>query len=220
MRLAYLTSQYPAASHTFIRREVEALRLLGWQIDTFSVRTPGTDETKGEADKAEAESTCYILRQSAGAFLGAHLGALFTSPGRYFSTFARALGHRAPGAKGLLLAFAHFAESVLLARELKQRQISASSQPFRQFSRHGGAACHPDARHRLELHDARHFGDRLSGRPDAGPEDRSCRLRGLRLLVRARARHAARRSAALGQNARHSMRPAVRPSPSSRAARG
>ena len=48
-RLAYLTSQYPAASHTFIRREIEALREQGWSIDTFSVRPPGSDETAGDA---------------------------------------------------------------------------------------------------------------------------------------------------------------------------
>ena len=123
MRLAYLTSQYPAASHTFIRREIEALRDLGWQIDTFSVRAPGAHETKAEADKAEAVRTYYILRQSALAFIGAHFGALITSPGRYLRTLGLALGHRAPGARGLLLAVAHFAESVLLARELKQRQV-------------------------------------------------------------------------------------------------
>jgi len=122
MRLAYLTSQYPAASHTFIRREVEALRSLGWHIDTFSVRTPGLDETKAGADRTEAKGTFYILRQSPAAFVGAHLGALFTNPARYFRTFALSLGHRAPGVRGLLLSFAHFAESVLLARALKRRE--------------------------------------------------------------------------------------------------
>ena len=123
MRIAYLTSQYPAASHTFIRREVEALRSLGWQIDTFSVRTPAVDETQAEADRSEAGRTFYILSQSPFAFLAAHLGALFTKPARYFRTFALALGHRAPGGRGLLLAFAHFAESVLLARELERRHV-------------------------------------------------------------------------------------------------
>ena len=123
MRLAYLTSQYPAASHTFIRREVEALRSRGRQIDTFSVRPPGADETQDQADRSEEEKTFYILRQPATSFIAAHLGALFTSPARYFRTLALALGHRAPAARGLLLSFAHFAESVLLARELKRRRV-------------------------------------------------------------------------------------------------
>ena len=121
VRLAYLTSQYPAASHTFIRREVEALREVGWTIDTFSVRSPGGGEAASEADRSEADRTLYILKQSTGAFLAAHLSELFTRPGAYLRTFGLALNHRAHGGRGLLLGIAHFAESVLLARELRKR---------------------------------------------------------------------------------------------------
>jgi glycosyltransferase involved in cell wall biosynthesis len=124
VRLAYLTSQYPAASHTFIRREVEALRELGWNIETFSIRPPGANEAASDPDKAEADGTFYILKQSPGAFLAAHLAAFFGRPCRYLTTLKLALGHRAPGARGLLLGVAHFAESVLLARELKKRRTT------------------------------------------------------------------------------------------------
>ncbi|NUT01581.1 MAG: glycosyltransferase, partial [Sphingomonas sp.] len=123
-RLAYLTSQYPAASHTFIRREVEALRKLGHSIETFSVRTPGAGEASSEADRAEKARTFYILKQSPFAFLTANLAMLFGRPVLYLKTLGLALGHRAPGAKGLLLAFAHFIESVLLASELRRRRVS------------------------------------------------------------------------------------------------
>jgi colanic acid/amylovoran biosynthesis glycosyltransferase len=37
MRIDYLISQYPATSHTFIHREVEAPRARGVEIDTFSI---------------------------------------------------------------------------------------------------------------------------------------------------------------------------------------
>jgi len=123
MRLGYITSQYPAASHTFVRREVEALREEGWNIDTFSVRPPGRDETAGQADRSEAAQTFYLLRQSPVAFIGAHLTFLLMSPLAYARTLALALRHRAPGARNLFLATAHFAESVLLAKELRQRRI-------------------------------------------------------------------------------------------------
>jgi colanic acid/amylovoran biosynthesis glycosyltransferase len=124
VRLAFLTSQYPAASHTFIRREVEALRELGWSIDTFSVRRPGADEAVSRADKAEADGTFYLLKQSVGAFLAADAATLFSRPGRYLMTLRLALDHRAPGARGLFLGLAHFAEAVLLARELKRRRTT------------------------------------------------------------------------------------------------
>jgi len=122
-KLAYLTSQYPAASHTFIRREIAALRELGWTIDTFSVRPPGPDETRSDADRSEFDRTFYILKQPVLAFVGAHLAALLRRPGKYLKTFGLALGHRQPGARGLFLACAHFAESVLLAHELERREV-------------------------------------------------------------------------------------------------
>jgi colanic acid/amylovoran biosynthesis glycosyltransferase len=124
VRLAFLTSQYPAASHTFIRREVEALRELGWRIDTFSVRRPGADEAISDADKAEADGTFYLLGQSPVSFVAAHAATLFSRPIRYLATLKLALGHRAPGARGLFLGLAHFMESVLLARELKKRRTT------------------------------------------------------------------------------------------------
>ena len=120
-RLAYLTSQYPAASHTFIRREVEALRELGWTIDTFSVRSPGNGEADNDSDRAEQARTYYILRQSPFAILGAHAASFLSNPARYLRTLGLALSHRAPGVRGLFLALAHFAESMVLARELKRR---------------------------------------------------------------------------------------------------
>lgn len=122
-KLAYLTSQYPAASHTFIRREIAALRELGWAIDTFSVRSPGPDETRSDADRSEFDRTFYILKQPALAFVGAHLAAVMSRPGKYLKTFGLALSHREPGARGLFLACAHFTESVLLARELERREV-------------------------------------------------------------------------------------------------
>ncbi len=123
-KLAYLTSLYPATSHTFIRREVTALRGEGFDIHTFSVRRPSAEELESETDRSEAERTFYILDQSAAAFLLAHALTLLRRPIAYFRTFALALRHRAPGARGLVLALAHFAESILLAKELARREIA------------------------------------------------------------------------------------------------
>ena len=56
MRLAYLTSQYPATSHTFISREVAALRKLGVSLDTFSIRPPSSAELQDEASRPRHET--------------------------------------------------------------------------------------------------------------------------------------------------------------------
>ena len=123
MSLAYLTSQYPAISHTFIRREVAALRRQGVAVATFSVRPPSADELSG-ANGEEAAGTYTLLSQPVLAFATAHFAALFGNPVRYFRTVLMALHHRPPGAKALLLAAAYFAEAILLARELRRREIS------------------------------------------------------------------------------------------------
>lgn len=124
MRLAYLTSQYPATSHTFISREVAALRELGVAVETFSIRPPTRNELEDDVLRREAERTFTVLRQPLTTFLAAQLIVLFTSPSGYFRTLARALAHRPPGLRGSGMAFVYFAEALVLARELKQRKTT------------------------------------------------------------------------------------------------
>ena len=123
-RVAYLTSQYPATSHTFISREVAAMRQLGIKLETFSIRPPSNVELQDPQLRAEASTTFTVLRGGAGHFVSANLKSFFGNPLRYLQTFGLALRHRAPGIKGLLLSAAHFAEAIVLARELKRRDIT------------------------------------------------------------------------------------------------
>ena len=61
-RIAYLTSMYPAVSHTFIRREIAALESLGYEVERFSIRDPRTAELIDEADVRERQVTRILLR--------------------------------------------------------------------------------------------------------------------------------------------------------------
>ncbi len=61
MRIAYLINQYPAISHSFIRREILALEKLGFEVIRISLR--GWDgELADEEDWVERERTRYVLR--------------------------------------------------------------------------------------------------------------------------------------------------------------
>lgn len=61
VRIAYLINQYPAISHSFIRREIFALEKLGFNITRIAIR--GWDrELVDEQDIIERERTHYILR--------------------------------------------------------------------------------------------------------------------------------------------------------------
>lgn len=117
--IAYLISQYPAPSHTFIRREVAALRAAGLTIGTYSVRRPVSGGA-GARDAEDAAATFVILAQSALAMARAHFAVLLRGPARYFGAFALALRHRAPGARALLWAVFHFIEAVVLADRLRR----------------------------------------------------------------------------------------------------
>jgi colanic acid/amylovoran biosynthesis glycosyltransferase len=124
MRIAYLTSQYPAPSHTFIRREIAGLRERGLTIKTFSIRQPPADARMTDADRGERAATKYVLPISPIAVAASQLWAFFSSPGRYFSTFALALRHRVPGVRALVFAIIYFFEAMLLARMLKAAGIT------------------------------------------------------------------------------------------------
>lgn len=123
MKIGYLVSQYPATSHTFVRREIDSLRQLGVSIETFSVRQPSPEEIVADSDRAAFDSTFYILRVGATQFALAHSQSLFAHPIRYLRLLRLALHHRPPGARGLIWALFYFAEAILLAKELRRRHI-------------------------------------------------------------------------------------------------
>ena len=64
MKIAYFTHQYPAVSHTFIRREISALEELGTSISRFALRSD--DNLVDVDDIEEHKKTQYILRAGLG----------------------------------------------------------------------------------------------------------------------------------------------------------
>ena len=108
--IAYLTSQYPALSHTFIRREIAALRGAGLTIAPFSVR-PATIDW--------GETVPAILGQSKLALAGRIAGEALTHPARTLSTLLLAQKHRETGLKGWLWSLFHFGEALALASMLR-----------------------------------------------------------------------------------------------------
>jgi colanic acid/amylovoran biosynthesis glycosyltransferase len=124
MKVGYLVSQYPAASHTFIRREVEALHRRGIDIQTFSVRRPSSVELSSSRDQAEFSNTYYLLPANLKKLLLAHVFALATRPAAYLRVLSLAVRHRVPGIRALVWGLFHFAEAIQLAQELERRQIT------------------------------------------------------------------------------------------------
>lgn len=118
--VAYLTGQYPKVSHTFIQREVAALRRQGMDIRTCSIRR--TDDKDINHDQVEELASTFIVLPKAKS--PSHLlGALARRCRRNPRGLARALrlawATRAPGAKAALWQLFYFLEAVVLARHLE-----------------------------------------------------------------------------------------------------
>ena len=122
-KLAFVTSQYPAPSHTFVRREVDELRRKGLEVHTFSVRPPTTAQCKSAEDKAAFDTTTYLMPLKPARYVCEHVHALVGNPIAYFKALCLAMQHRVPGIKALVWAFAYFLEAMVLAQELKRRGV-------------------------------------------------------------------------------------------------
>ncbi|MFC3614320.1 glycosyltransferase [Lutimaribacter marinistellae] len=64
MKLAYILNTYPLPSHSFIRREMQALERQGFTITRLAMRRPDTDLVDSR-DRDEAERVEYVLDQRA-----------------------------------------------------------------------------------------------------------------------------------------------------------
>ncbi len=123
MRIGYLASHYPAVSHTFVLREVEALRRLGVEVETFSIHRAPASELLSEADRGAAATTFAVLPLRFADLVGAHVAAFARRPARYLRTLVRALRLASPGLRGRLWGLFYFAEAVTVWREAERRQV-------------------------------------------------------------------------------------------------
>lgn len=107
-RIAYLVSDYTAPSHTFVRREVAALRASGIDVDVFSVRGGGAADISAES----------LLGRSPLAYVAAMGWAMLSRPLGFLASWRLAVRHRGPGIKALIWSQFHFVEAMMLARLL------------------------------------------------------------------------------------------------------
>lgn len=122
MRIAYLNTKYPSLSHTFIEREIRAVREAGVEVHTFSIRRPGAADRLGPLHEQAARDTFYLLDGVVPLVLSL-LGWLFARPHRLILGLIASQRLSPPGPKARLLHLAYLAEATRLAAELKRRSI-------------------------------------------------------------------------------------------------
>lgn len=119
VRIAYLINQYPAISHSFIRREILALEKLGFEITRIAIR--GWDrELADEKDLVERKCTRYVLRASAATLLFAVLCTLVKRPIRWFRALRMAHRMSRTSERPLHVHLAYLAEACRIESWLRE----------------------------------------------------------------------------------------------------
>lgn len=99
MKLAYLVNTYPRASHTFIRREIQALERLGPPIHRFAMRSDRATLVD-PADLDEDARTEHLLQAGAWALVTGAMGWMARHPRESLRALRQALRCGAAGAGG------------------------------------------------------------------------------------------------------------------------
>lgn len=122
-RIAYLTNQYPKVSHSFIRREIEAMESAGCTICRFSIR-PCPDNLVDPRDKRELTQTRVILDIGVPGLLAGLARLAFTRPIRLLkaTSLAVRMGHGSD--RGVLRHLAYVVEACVLLRWIEMEQAN------------------------------------------------------------------------------------------------
>lgn len=128
--IAYLCSEYPAISHTFIYREIESLRKAGMTVHTASIRKPSNLTVMTPAEQDEAANTLIVLSMPLLQMLGAHLHCIKKNPAGYLRMAASGLRLLTSGPKSPLKAVAYFAEAGILLQWLHRHSITHIHEHF------------------------------------------------------------------------------------------
>lgn len=123
MRVAYLVNQYPSISHTFVRREIEALERLGARVERFSIRQMSGQSLPDPLDQRELESTHALLRGGARTLLPAVGRMAATRPERLARAQALTVHIGRRSERGLLRNFAYLAEACALVEALERARV-------------------------------------------------------------------------------------------------
>lgn len=123
MKLAYLTNQYPSISHSFIRREIEAMERRGVEIIRYSVRASAHGEI-AEEDRREAEKTRRIVGAPPLSLAAAIIESALVRPFGSMAAIAQAFRLGARSESGMIRHAFYAAEALALASWLRREGVS------------------------------------------------------------------------------------------------
>jgi colanic acid/amylovoran biosynthesis glycosyltransferase len=118
-------SQYPAANHTFILREILELRRLGFDIPVASIRAADRPVDRLSAEEQEEErTTFYVKPRGVFAILGANVAAFFRQPYRYAGAMFYALRLAGWNARNAFYNLAYLAEAAVVVDWMRRQKLA------------------------------------------------------------------------------------------------
>ena len=123
MRLAYLCNVYPAVSHSFVRREIEALVNIGYDVVRFSIR-PHRPDLKDPDDLRESAITEAVLGAGYTKLLFEAVGELVRRPRLAVKALATAYRMSAAQPKLFVRHIAYLLEAAWLLKRFNQLGVT------------------------------------------------------------------------------------------------
>jgi glycosyltransferase involved in cell wall biosynthesis len=119
LKVAYLINQYPKVSHSFIRREIQALERLGLEVERVALR--GWDERLPDPeDQREQARTHYVLKAGLPRLGMATLRLMVRSPSRFMKGLRLAFRMRRQCSTALRYHLVYLAEACYLLSLLER----------------------------------------------------------------------------------------------------
>jgi len=122
MHLGYFINQYPAVSHSFIRREILAIEGLGWKVNRYAIRFDDNSLVDA-ADKAEAENTQFITETPVLEIIKTIVQQFLFNSIRFFKTLFFAFRFNMKYEKNLKKTLVCFFEACILSSWIKEQGI-------------------------------------------------------------------------------------------------
>jgi len=122
--IAYLVSEYPATSHTFILKEVLGLRQLGFRIATASINADVRPLSAVTTEERKERASTYIIKSHGlrGALI-ALLWSLWHHPRGFARGFCAASRRSLKYPGTTLRNLAHFTEALMIGRWMQREAI-------------------------------------------------------------------------------------------------
>jgi colanic acid/amylovoran biosynthesis glycosyltransferase len=125
MRLAYLLSQYPTVTHTFLLREIRTLRDSGLDFQIISVRgCDRPDHLLSPEEREERERTYVVLEEGFGSVVWTHLAILIKRPRRYLAGVVYALRLARLDLRKMFWNLMYFGEAVLVGARAQRLGVA------------------------------------------------------------------------------------------------